>query len=354
MKKLIGLFVFLLVSCGGSSPDPTDDINKRISQLELISGSLDAVVNSDYATCPASGDTSDALIRKICNVAQAATSEVRTELKGQLAAFSQNLQGQIDAINTNLVTHQDSIDSLNAQITAINSSLGTLGTRMTSAEAAIVALQNLTASISGTLAGNMITFDIGSENAGAGPLYETVLRRNDKKRFNGYVQAYGTAQGLGNNPLTAVNGSATVTVALTAHGYIAGDVVILSGLAGSRGFSNGHVYGQFTVQTAAANTFTLLLGTTASSSGTVGGANGVVQKLNGQGMGTLWKSGDASDVAVRISNLGSKRYNFIIRRLASDVSNNTAELCYSTSNNAATFATINAAAEGGAGVIVCK
>lgn len=349
---LILVLASLLVSCG--SDDPLDAVKTRVRQLEIISGALDAAINSDFATCANSGNTVDPFINKVCNIARAAVSEQLVEWKAGLGILNQSLQGQIDAINANLVSQQASIDTINSQLSTINTTLTSLDARMTSAETAITALQTLTASINGTLAGNMISLDIGSENVSAGPLYETVLRRNDKKRFNGYVQAFGAAQGFGNNPLTASNGSATVTVALTAHGYLAGDIVALTGLTGSRGFSNGEVYGEFVVQTAATNTFTLLLSVNASSNGTLGGSAGSVQKVLGRGMGTLWKSLDPSDVAVRVSNLGTKRYNFIIRRRASDVSNNTAELCYSSANNLATFATINAAAEGGAGSIVCK
>lgn len=347
-----------LFGCGSVSqkgPSEYDKLNSRIGGLQAISDTLTAMISSDYATCPASGDTADALIRKICNVAQAATNEAKVELKGQLSMFNQQLQGQINAISAQLVTQSASIDSINTQLTTINSTLTTLDGRMTSAEGAITALQALTASISGVLAGNMLTVDIGTENVSAGPLYETVLRRVDKKKFAGYVYALGTSQAFASNPFTAVNGSANVTVALTAHGYVTGDIVLIQGLSGSRGFSNAQVYGEFVVGTTTANTFVITLsGGTASSSGTLGGSAGLVQKVVGRGMGTLWASGNVSDVAVRLTNLGSKRYNFIIRRIASDVSNNTAELCYDKTNNAATFATINAAAEGGAGNIVCK
>lgn len=355
MKNVfIFILTALLVSCGGSDPDALEGVKTRVRQLEVISGALDAAINSDFATCANSGNTVDPFINKVCNIAKAAIAEQLVEWKAGLGLLNQSLQGQLDAVNANLVSQQASIDTINSQLSTINTTLTSLDARMTSAESAITALQTLTASINGTLAGNMISLDIGSENVSAGPLYETVLRRNDKKRFNGYVQAYAAAQGFGSSPFTAVSGSVTVTVALTAHGYLAGDIVSLSGLTGSRGFSNGEVYGEFVVQSVATNTFTLLLNTNATANGTFGGSAGSVQKVLGRGMGTLWKSLDASDVAVRVSNLGTKRYNFIIRRRASDASNNTAELCYSNTSNVATFATINAAAEGGAGVIVCK
>jgi hypothetical protein len=350
------ILALFLAGCGRieTSPDSMNNIKQRVHQLEVIASSLDAAINSDFSTCSGS-NASDAFINKVCNIAKAATAEQFTELKAELAVYSQNLQGEINSINTNLVSNQASIDLLNSQIATVNSTLSSLDTRMTSVESAVAALQAVTSAINGTLAGNMITLDIGSENLAAGPLYETVLRRNDKKRYNGYVQAYGTPNFLGSNPINATNNSSIVTVTAATHGYLVGDVVTLSGLVGSRGFSNGMLYGDFTVLSVpTVNTFTIALSGTATSGGTLGGSAGMVQKVQGRGMGTLWKSGDASDVAVRVSNLGTKRYNFIIRRIASDVSNSTGELCYDTTNNLATFGTINAAAEGGSGNIVCK
>lgn len=356
MKQVIIAFVLLSIfSCGEDEPDRYEELNDRVNSLQIISDSLQAVVQSDYATCPALGDTSDALIRKICNIAQAATNEARVELKGQISAYANQLNVQLAEVNNDLASHRVSLDSIQATLVLIQSDITTLQGQMTSANAAILALQNLTASISGILAGNMITLDIGNENAAAGPLYESVLRRNDKKRFNGYVEAYSVAQSLPNAPLTAVNASPTVTVTLTAHGYLVGDIIVLGGMSDeARGFTSGDFVGDFVVQTAVANSFTITMRRNATSSGTLGGNVGTVQRVLGRGMSTLWKSDDPSDVAVRVSNLGSKRYNFIIRRIASDVSNDTAELCYSTVNNTAIFSTINAASEGGSGNIVCK
>lgn len=71
-------------------------------------------------------------------------------------------------------------------------------------------------------------------------------------------------------------------------------------------------------------------------------------------MSTLWSAGDPSDVAVRITSLGSKRYNFLIRRKGSDISNNTAELCFHKTDSLASFGTINAAPEGGSVNVECQ
>jgi hypothetical protein len=391
VRYLIILTMLVLFgACGDqSSSGPTADssaineINARINALSVTANALDAIIQSDFSTCPASGDTADALIRKICQVAQASTIELQVQLQNEMGAFVSQLKSQIDANKTDLASQQTLIDaantaiaansanitSLQGQITAANAAItvinanvsnlqvdvASLQSRMTSVEAAILALQNLTASINGTLAGTMVSVSVGEENISAGPVYEAILKRVDKTRFNGYVEAYGSYQSLGANPVTAVNASATVTIASTAHGYLVGDIVELNGFVSGRGFLTGDVLGQYTIVTVPnANSFTLTMPRLASSGGTFGGSVATVRKVNGRGMATLWKSGNVSDAAVRVTSAASKQYNFVIRRRASDATNNTAELCYDTSNRSATFATINAVPEGGSGNIVCK
>lgn len=117
----------------------------------------------------------------------------------------------------------------------------------------------------------------------------------------------------------------------------------MQGLTSGRGFSAGDLTGDFTVVTTpTADTFTVVVRKNASSSGTTGGSGGVVNRVQGRGMGTVWKTSDGADAAVRVTSLGTKAYNWIVKA--------NGDICYSTSNNAATFATINA----GGGSIVCK
>jgi len=358
MRLLLAIIAFILTACGSSnsvSRTELEEIQEKITALSALAGNLDAVVGSDFATCPASGDTADPLIRKICEVAHAATIELQIQLQAEMGTFVTSLQDQIDAANNDLASHQTSLAVINASLTNLQDDIDDLDTRLTSAEAAIIALQNLTSSITGTLNGVMISLSIGEENLGAGPVYESVLRRVDKKRFNGYVESYGSALSLPNDPITAVNGSSTVTVSMTAHGLTVGNVVKITDLTEGRGFTSGDLLGEFEVLSVpTANSFTVQLRRNATSNGSLGGNVGVAQKLNARGMATLWKSGDMSDVVVRQTTAGSKRYNFIIRRLVSDLTNQTAELCYDSTNRAASFATINAASEGGSGNIVCK
>jgi hypothetical protein len=395
MKRLTLTLGLILAGCGSQenqSPAGTyggdttgliGEINSKIAALTMLTGNLNTLVMSDFSSCPQAGDTSDPLINKICQVAQASTVEVRTQLTDQLGLFVNQLQSEISANETDLANQQAAIDAANvaiaanssaistlqaqiaaanAQISAINATIVniqgdvlTLQTQMTSANAAIAALQTLTNSINGTLNGTMISLSIGEELLTAGPYYEAALRRVDKTRFNGYVKSVGATQSLGSNPITAVNASSTITIALTSHGYSAGDIVELTALTSGRGLLTGDLQGSFVINSVPnANSFTVVAARAATSSGTLGGTIGTVFKVNAIGMATLWKSGDTSDAAVRVTNAGSKAYNFIIRRISTDASHNTAELCYDKTNASASFATINAAAAGGAGNILCK
>jgi hypothetical protein len=354
---LVG-FTLLLTACGdrpyqNETEIELNEVNERLEALSRIAGSLDALIESDYASCSNQGDTVDPLVNKICLVAQAATVEVQVELQAQLGSFVNQLEDQIEAVNNDLASHQVSISGINATLINIQADIITITSRITSAEAAIDALEDQLESITDTLSGTMISLSVGEENVSAGPVYEMVLRRVDRTRFNGYVEAYGSPISLPDNALTAVNGSAIVTVSATAHGLLVDDVVNLSGLTEGRGFTSGDLVGNFVVLTVpTVNSFTIQLRRNATQNGTFGGTIGVVQKFNGRGMATLWKTGDASDSSVRVTSVGSRSYNFIIRRLASDSTK--AELCYSSSDRSASIATINAVVEGGFGNIVCK
>lgn len=368
MKRIIFL-AFLAFGCGREehenrrtpAPPPSsdhDEIEKLKAQVLALMGTnaqINGLIQSDFATCPSSGDTADALINRICKVAQAANVEQIVAIKGQLSTLNDSLTGQLNAINDNLVqiTEQEasdiasvqaSIASINTQITSINGSITTLQTQMTSVQNAITALQTATAGINSTLSGTMTSMEIGTENLAAGPLYETILRRVDKTRINAYVNATGSGITVANNGASSTSGSPIVTITATSHGLSIGDLVHVQNLLGSNGFSNGDMYGDFTVLSVpTANTFTIQLRKNATSSGTFGGSNTpIAYKVIGRGMGTIWTSAAGADVAVRSTTGSSKAYNFIIKA--------NGDVCYDKTNNLASFATINA---GGAN-IVCK
>lgn len=364
---------FLLSSCGSDKPDDkrtynydqpkVDDTDKRIKDLETqilalqgTSAQIDNLIQSDFATCPVSGNTADSLINQICKISQAANVEQIIATKGMLATINQSLTEQINAINDSIVTldsrEASDIQAINTQITTIsgqiatiNTTLTTLGTRMTNAETAITALQTLTNSINQTVNGTMTSFDIGTENLSAGPVYESVLRMVDKSRINAYVEAYGSMLSLPNNCANSTNGSPDVTITMTAHGLVVNDLVHLQGIAGSNGFTNGDIIGDFVVKTVpTVNTFVVTLRRNATSNGNFGGSSGlpVAYKVIGRGMGTVWKTADGADIAVRVTTVGTKHYNWLVK--------STGFVCYDKTNNAATFATIIANGVN----IVCK
>lgn len=360
---ILYLSLFVLVGCGGAGGDSSasglgandqEEIRIKIEALSLITTQLDTLVRSDFSTCPSNGDTSDPLIRKMCQVAQASTIEAQIQLQNELANAVSAINGELDAINSDLVSHQANFTLINAQLTTLLSDVAGLDSRLSDAEDAIQALQDLTSSITGTLNGTMQAVTIGEENLSAGPVYEILLRRSDKTRINGYVNAYGTSLSVSNNGVDPTNGSSTVTVSTTSnHGLVAGDLVQLLDLTEGSGFSSGDLFGEFTVTAVGSvTTFDITMPRNATSGTAFGGTVGVVRKVIGRGMASIWKTGDASDNAVRVTSAGSKSYNFVIRRLSSDVAK--AEVCYDSTNRSATFATINAAAEGGSGNVVCK
>lgn len=370
--KLAILSIAITGGCGyynsnlkeeGNNPECNEECknNNKISELEdKILGLIDtqsqlsSIVNSDFATCPVSGDTADALVNKICKIAQAATIETRVELKGQLGVYVNILENQIAGANADIAaakaTQQADVSAINVQIASIsgqiatiNSSLTTLGTRMTSAEAAITALQVLVNSINAVLSGTMESLEIGTENVSAGPVYESLLRRVDKTRINAYIEAITTPVALPSNPMNVSSGSNIITITLVAHGLAAGDMVLISGLVGSKGFSSADINGFLEISTVInANSFTVNISRNSSGNGTFGGNSGTISRLLGRGLGTIWITANGADAVVRTTTLGGKNYSFTIK------ANGT--VCYDKTNNNATFATINAAGVN----IICK
>jgi hypothetical protein len=356
MKKLfIFLSLMLAAGCGDYEGEPSEE-DKQIAdmqnRIDALQGTVDQINDmdlSDFATCTGT-NTSDALIKKICQVAKASTVEAMVSMKGELAAFAKGLQEQINNINLDVVAlaaQQSSdvtsinaqISSINTQISTINVTLASLDTRMTTAESAITALQNLTASINGTLSGVTTSFEVGNENVSAGPLFETFLKHSNGSKYIAYIDAYSTAITVGNNPLTSVNNSSTVTVTTSVtHGLVVGDTVKVSGATSSRGFTLSQLNTSHSVASVpTATTFTITLTTNATSGGSLGGASVVLKEYLGSGLGVVWEAGDGDDVAVRTTSLGSKVYNFIMVEDNSSVGH----LCYDKTNNAANFATLS-------------
>lgn len=170
--------------------------------LTGTSNLITGLVSSDFATCPLSGNTSDALINKICKVAQAANAEQLIAIKDQLSSINNMLKEKLNAINDDIATLNDSLASDEALITTIQGNITSLTT----------SLNNLISTVNGTLT----PIEIGSENSSAGPSYESVMRLVDKSKIYASTQSYNSGNiTLGSNPITPVNGSATVTITRT-------------------------------------------------------------------------------------------------------------------------------------------
>lgn len=433
------LYLLLIVACSksdqedkrerpNSSDKKIEELRKQLLKLQGTTDALAGLISSDYSTCPASGDTADALIRKICQVAQASTVESRVLMKGEMSTLVNVVQSKLDATGDQLgdlqTSHEEALIDLaaiEADILDLQADVTALEADMTTAEAAIVALEASVASISGTLTGTMNAYDIGVENVSSGPTYETVLRRGDKTRINAFIDSYSTWLALANNPADPTTSSVTVTitkpvttvtisnaspavVTWATHGWVngdpvmfsttgglptglsvntlyyvrsagastfnvsatptgslintssagsgvhsgslglvAGDLVGVEDLNGGCGFTRGQVSGEFLVKTGATTTlFNIDLSRTASCGAVFGASLGIIRRVQGRGMATVWKTADGADVAVRQTTLGTRRYNFIVKA--------NGDICYDTANNAATFGTIDA----GGGSVVCK
>lgn len=82
---------------------------------------------------------------------------------------------------------------------------------------------------------------------------------------------------LGTNPLTTVNGSKNVTVAHTAHRFQVGDVITMSGIAGTlNGIPAGDFNSTHLIRTVSTNSYVMTVNTAATSGSAVGGAAIVV------------------------------------------------------------------------------
>lgn len=88
---------------------------------------------------------------------------------------------------------------------------------------------------------------------------------------NSLATLYGT---LANNPITTVNGSTTITIADTSSARLQpGDLVTLSGATTTNGVPNTEINDDHVVRSVLVNSYTVIVGTAATSSGSGGGAS---------------------------------------------------------------------------------
>ena len=129
----LGTLLFVLSCAGGggvdtqSQQDQLNSLNSQVQGLVSMEGQLNGLAQSEYADCTDTGDLTNPLVQKICVIAQGATAELQTQLLAQLGTMSENLESQIEQVQTDLsneaVALSTRIDTVSSEIATINSSL---------------------------------------------------------------------------------------------------------------------------------------------------------------------------------------------------------------------------------------
>lgn len=385
MKKLLALF--LITACGDTSmrqfppppaptptPQPTPE-QARIAALEATIAEINSLVLSEWATCDAGQMTS--LQKQMCDIAQAATAEIRLEFLSQLSLFVKVNEEKLNNLQNRMDNSEASIVDILADISSIQTSIASLQTTITALQTAVndnasdiadleTAINNLNNNVVAAVQNALTNITIGNENLAAGPLYEVILRNPTRTSISAFINAVDSNQEVVNNGCTATNGSPIVTITTTnPHGFSVNDVVQLAGFTACRQIPSAKMNSNLRVlSTPTATTFTVNVGQNAVGNGTGGGNNSYVYRVQGRGLGQLWTTTAATSFYA--TDISSKNYNFIITGTSTVfgaapntspfvfVNNSTpvgaGYVCYNTTNIAATSANILA---GGANII-CK
>ncbi len=115
---------------------------------------------------------------------------------------------------------------------------------------------------------------------------------------NSLATYYGT---LVNNPIATVNGSNTITITDAAHKLQAGDVITLSGSSAVNGIPAGNINTTQFVRSVTTNSYTIIVGTAATSTGSGGGASVV----RATGIITLTKASHGLSNGARVAISGA-------------------------------------------------
>jgi len=162
---------------------------------------------------------------------------------------------------------------------------------------------------------------------------------------NSLATTYGT---LGNNPVTTVSGSNTITIADTATKVRVGDTIVLSGATTTNGIPDTEINTSHFVREQTTNSFSVDVTSNASSSGSGGGAS-VVRKT---GIITITKAAHGLSNGARIKLAGAAATGGIpgadinIEHIIRNVATNTMDIVCDT------IATSSVSAAGGASTTI--
>jgi len=118
---------------------------------------------------------------------------------------------------------------------------------------------------------------IAPKNADGTPFTDSVYTAAKVDGFSSTsttVDLSKTVFALANNPFAVVNGSRTVTVTHSGHGYTVGTVV---SFAPSTTFRNVTISGSYTITSVTTNTYTIQAATSANATDTTNGGNGITE-----------------------------------------------------------------------------
>lgn len=129
------IFIFLLIiSCGTENHNNRRNVSSpeehRYYQLEGTVAELQALLLSDFSNCSGT-DVSDALVKRICEISQAATAELRVSMKSELQVLTNDIDSNLSYIKEDIAAHIDELTAIETTISAYGTRLDDLESQMT-------------------------------------------------------------------------------------------------------------------------------------------------------------------------------------------------------------------------------
>ena len=244
------ILTFSMTGCGAqedhrtvatdqSTAQQIKDLKDKVDQLALIADTFTSGITNPFENCTT---VTNAMERKICEIAQTFNASNQLEMKTQLGLAAKEFQkalfgedcvngtdpgcpvsgsvtSRLSAAETALTNNTASISAIQSTLTTVQSNVSALTTRVTAIEGRlnnfngsgqtaevfvaaiktdVTALQATVTSIQGLLTSDRIlkTYALCGDNTDSGPVYELVAITGDKTKAYGYVKT-GTAQGMG-------------------------------------------------------------------------------------------------------------------------------------------------------------